>query len=143
MPLAERMRLHKTTRKCTKWGQYVRAHGIEHFEIAPLMGIECEATEDLRKLEEQFRKQINPEFNTIKCWRSKGERVAYNRMYHRKHHEDNRAEKLVTNREKVQCECNLTLSRSSLSVHRKRKPHKRCMSLKFLKAHLARRVFLA
>ena len=86
-PLARRWSLHKSRAKHLhkkKWGKkfatYLREQGVEHFQILPLMGIECETKEDLRKLEEVFRKKNDPEFNSIRCHLTKDEQKEYQRV---------------------------------------------------------------
>ena len=142
--LARRWYVHKSDakRRTTKWYTYLREQGAEHFQILPLERLDCETREDLFKLEEVYSKAIQPPFNMIRCHRTDEEEKEYQAKYHKENKEKLLVQRAKYNSERVICDCGCEVTRGGLTRHRKNKLHKKCMSLKFVRANLARGAFL-
>ena len=120
--LASRWKKHKYTVKHpekrnsgTKLAIYLREQGFDNFAIISIIEFPCEDRDNLNKGEEVFRKYIKPPLNTIRCHIEK---------------------------KRILCECGRLIAKSSIIRHREAKIHKKRLSLAFLKANLARSVFL-
>ena len=116
--------VQKSKKDNSAWNTFLREHGPEHFKMVGLMSIECETKHDLRKLEEVFRKQINPPYNTIRCWVKNQTIQEWNKEYYAKNNEK------INNIRKVfiTCECGREIKKWNIAKHRKTNLHKMRMS---------------
>ena len=141
MTLAQRWYKHKSEAKTSnsKWNTYLREQGEEHFQILPLMGLECETIEDLRKLEEVYRKGIQPLYNDQLCHQSDEEY----KEYHAEYRQENKEEIAKKKAKKNICECGCETSHQHQARHRKSEKHKNCLTIRpRFKARMAREAFL-
>jgi len=81
LSLCRRMTNHRCDAKkgkTFKLYQHVRDIGIGHFRIVLIEKYPCDDREELRKREEHFIRQLNPQLNTFKAYQSLEERRQYN-----------------------------------------------------------------
>ena len=113
---------------------------IEIYKLFP-----CNSSEELRMEEEEVRKYLNANLNSIASFLSTEEIKEYRKEYKKQYHQKNKEiilqnqkeyrqenKEMISqkNKEIITCECGCDSTKGSLSRHRKSKKHLNLMELK-------------
>lgn len=110
-------------------------NNINYIKCIWVANVEYDSIAELRKIEEDYRKQLNGNLNSQRCYTTEEERKEDKKEYYEKHYEENKDKKKEYDKkkyeknkieinekrkEKINCnKCNCLINKSNLKRHQK------------------------